>query len=159
MTAMMHRMIRPAAWAVAMGLATMGLATAATAQEAARGPIEGIEAIYGLAIDPANRDGLFLATQYGLLRALPDGLGQRVAGVKVAVAGLAGSPVDRMRLLLSGYDETGTPAGILQSGDGGASWAVIPGTAGADGLVVSALSSPFQHLDVSNSEAAVTDVD
>ncbi len=111
----------------------------ATAQS---GPTEGIETIYGVAVDPAGRDvaggRLLIATRYGLLRAAPDGTSTAVEGVSAAVAGLATSPRDANRLYLGGFDKDGNPIGVLTTADGGKSWA--PVADGQDKVVASALS-------------------
>lgn len=126
--------------AIAAGVVAMAAPNAGLAQDTQRGATEGLEAIYGLVVDPGGDGTLLLGTQYGLVLAAPDGLGERVGGVPVAVTGLTVSPQDAQRMFLSGYSETGAPAGVLASVDGGASWAAFDATAGDGGVVLSSMS-------------------
>ena len=135
---MINKLFRFAATMTAT--AAVMAANAAMAQETERGPMDGLKAIYGLAADPAGDGTLLLGTQFGLLRTAPDGLGQRAGSLPVAVTGLAVSPQDASRMFLSGYSETGAPAGVLVSADGGAGWAPLGATAGEGGEVLSSMS-------------------
>lgn len=108
------------------------------------GPTEGIQVIHGIAVDPNrdanNADSVLIATNYGLLRAGPDGVSTVVPGIDAAVVGLATAPDNPKRLLLSAVNEDGKPKGIMTSDDGGQNWLLLPSAAGAEKIAISALS-------------------
>lgn len=89
---------------------------------------DAVSEIYGLAFDPGSatqgRARLYLATQYGLLGATPDGLSTVTPDLEVGVSTLAVQPENPRQLYASGFGVGGTPLGLLSSPDGGASWSV-----------------------------------
>ncbi|WP_300513961.1 c-type cytochrome [Aliiroseovarius sp.] len=124
--------------------ATMLVATATAgismAQEAARAPLDRVQSVYGLAIDPAGNGSLLLASGYGLLRATPDGMAEIVTPPSAAVVGLATDPNAPQKLVLSGVSETGDPAGLYTLGADASTWSAVPGTEGETGVILTSLS-------------------
>ena len=120
--------------------AVMAIASSAASQDPSRTPIDRLQFVRGLAVDPVAEEKILLGTEYGLLRASPDGMAEIATELKAAITGLVADPNTPGRLLLSGMSEAGTSAGLLVSGAGVADWAVIPGTAGEDGVVLTSLS-------------------
>jgi mono/diheme cytochrome c family protein len=100
--------------------------TMATGLQAQTGPTDGISAINGLVVDPISSAGkprpLLLATQYGLLRASPNGTSTVIGNLDAAIVGLATAPGKTDAMLLSGIDKDNQPTGLLKSIDGGVSW-------------------------------------
>lgn len=135
---MIRKLIPTAAFAA---LSVLTALEPVSAQQSRRGPIDALQSVFGVAPDPTAPGRVLLATEYGLLRAAPDGFAEVLPQVSMAVVGLA--PVaggDAGRLLLSGFGENGEPGGILRSEDGGRSWTALPGTDGRDGVAVTSLS-------------------
>ncbi len=130
----MFHLLIPAALTIAL------TAVPVAAQEPARGPLDALQNVFGLALDPRNEGRVLLATEYGLLRAAPDGFAEALPQVPMAVVGLTGLPDRPDALILSGFGEDGAPGGLMVSSDGGQTWAPIPGTAGKDGIAVTSLS-------------------
>ena len=60
--------------------AAITVANGAVAQELTRSPIDQVQAVFGLTVDPVFDQALLLGTGYGLLRAAPDGtiIGRRL---------------------------------------------------------------------------------
>jgi len=128
--------------ALMMGLLSAGLVGAQASAQS--GATDGIRSIHGIAVDP-NGDAndpvsVLIATDYGLLRANPDGVSTVVPGIDAAVAGLAAAPDNPNLLALGGIDRDGNPIGILTSWDGGRTWAVLPPAQAAEKVVAGALS-------------------
>jgi len=112
----------------------------AFSQEQTRVPIDRLQDVYGLAVDHTDDRALLLGTEYGLLRASPDGMAEIIQQPRVAVTGLIADPNTPGRLVLSGFAETGLPAGVLVSGPGVSDWTAMPGTSGEGGVVLTSLS-------------------
>jgi mono/diheme cytochrome c family protein len=132
----------------AVATAAIAIAHGAASQESARIPIDRVQAVYGLAVDPVHDEALLLGTEFGLLRAAPDGMAEPVETPRATVIGLNADPNAPDRLLASGFSETGVPAGLLISDAGVSGWSVVPGTAGEDGLALTSLS--VSRLDSAN---------
>ena len=136
-------MIRKAVTALAVTLiaaiGAVGTPEIATAQTVQRGPLDSVREIYGAVADPNNPGQLLLGSQYGLLRASPDGMVALEAGLEMAVSAIAGQP-GGAELFLSGLSPDGQPAGILISRDGGTSWNPLPGTGGEQGVMLTSLA-------------------
>ncbi len=110
----------------------------ASAQQRQTGSTDSIKKIYGIAVDPATNGGtVLIATQYGLLRARPDGLSELVPSLKAAVVSLATDPDDPNHLFASTVDSKGAPGNLMESTDGGITWAPVEG---AKPVIVGALS-------------------
>lgn len=135
-----------AATAAALSALTVAGATAA-AEDQRRGPLEALKAVFGIAADPARPDAVLLATEYGLLRATPDGFAEAMPQVPLAVVGLTALPGRASDMMLSGFAEDG-PGGVRVSSDGGETWSVLPGTEGADGIALTSLSVSRANPDL-----------
>ncbi len=120
--------------------AVVALAGAAASQEPNSAPMDRLQFVYGLAVEPDTDNTLLLGTKYGLLRASPNGMAEILPQPRAAVIGLIADPNAPSRLLLSGVSEAGNPTGILVSTNGDLDFSTIPGTAGEDGTVLTSLS-------------------
>ncbi|NOX39380.1 MAG: c-type cytochrome [Alphaproteobacteria bacterium] len=109
---------------ILLGLSTLFLAANPALSQSA--PTEGISKIHeitstwddGAAIAPSA----LLATNFGLLRALPSGVSTRISGLEAVVTALASLPGEPQKLLLSGYSKDKTALGVMKSEDGGKTW-------------------------------------
>ena len=128
--------------------AAITVANGAVAQELTRSPIDQVQAVFGLTVDPVFDQALLLGTGYGLLRAAPDGMAEIIETPRAAIAGLTADPNVPGRLFASGFSETGDPTGLLISDAGASGWSAVPGTAGKDGLALTSLS--VSRLDSAN---------
>ncbi len=110
-------------------LALFLLPFAAAAQS---GPTEQIERINGAAVAPqplrTDNAVLLIGTDFGLMRAGPDGMASVLPDIKLAVTGLAGDINRAGRIFLSGVDAQSRPAPLMLSEDGGASWLPVSAT-------------------------------
>ena len=84
----------------------------AVAQEKNSAPLDRVQSVFSLAIDPTDGGALLLGTGYGLLRATPDGMAQVITPPRAAITGIATDPNDPARLLLNGIDAAGASAGL-----------------------------------------------
>ncbi|MDA5095787.1 c-type cytochrome [Aliiroseovarius sp. KMU-50] len=121
-------------------LAVSAGASGLVAQEATRAPLERIQSVYGLAIDPSNTGHILIGTGHGLLRATPDGMAEIIAPPRAAVVGLGVDPNEANKLILSGVSETGVAAGLFTLDTDGANWTEVPGTRGENGIAMTSLS-------------------
>ncbi len=114
-------------------------------------PTEQLSNIYGLVLAPqeASQDtvSLYIATQYGLLQAKPNGMASLVPGLKADLTSLAVNPENPKMMLTSGYTHEGNKLGLMMSSDGGESWTLI--SDGANGLVA------FHAMDISRADPRV----
>jgi len=112
---------------------------------------DAIAAINGIAVaaDPAAPDRLqlYLATQYGLLRATPDGVSTIMPGVEVGLTALVSGAAAPRTLYFSGFAADGKPVGLMASADGGTSWAALSQDAGA--------ATAFRAISVSAADPQV----
>lgn len=125
----------------AMALAAAALATESEAQEIQRGPLDQVKAIFGLAFDPAADGSLLLGSEYGLLRATPDGMAETVVAPNIAVAGLAADPEAPDRIFMTGFSEDGTPAGLFATDGNTQGWSQIADVPALISLSVSRLDA------------------
>ena len=106
--------------------AALALALPPFAAAAQSGPTEQIERINGVAVAPqplrTDNAVLLIGTDFGLMRAGPDGMATVLPDVELAVTGLAGDINRAGRIFLSGVDAQSRPAPLMLSEDGGASW-------------------------------------
>ena len=97
-------------------------------------PLERIATINGLAPEPSKKDqgatNLYIATQYGLLRANPNGVATLISDLKVGLMSMAAHPENPKIMLASGYLSETKKAGVLMSSDSGETWAKISDGAG-----------------------------
>ncbi|WP_149776702.1 c-type cytochrome [Ruegeria intermedia] len=112
----------------------------AEAQEQTSAPLDRVQSVFSLAVDPAGDGALLLGTGYGLLRATPDGMAQVITPPRAAITGIATDPNDPARLLLNGIDATGAAAGLLIFDQKTARWTATPGTQGENGSKLTSLS-------------------
>jgi mono/diheme cytochrome c family protein len=90
---------------------------------------------------------LYIATQYGLLRARPDGMASLVPGLEAGLTSLAVNPENPRMMLTSGYAPDGNKLGVMMSPDGGESWTRI--SDGANGPVA------FQAIAISHADPEI----
>jgi mono/diheme cytochrome c family protein len=90
---------------------------------------------------------LYIATQYGLLRARPDGMASLIPGLEAGLTSLAVNPENPRMMLTSGYASDGKKLGVMMSPDGGESWTRI--SDGANGPVA------FQAIDISHADPEI----
>jgi len=110
--------------AILLGLSALVIATNPALSQSA--PTEGISKIHeitstwddGAAIAPSA----LLATNFGLLRALPSGVSTRISNLEPVVTALVSLPGEPQKMLLSGYGKDKTALGVLKSEDGGKTW-------------------------------------
>ncbi len=106
------------------GLALPLAAQDTAAQSAQSGPTEAVRNI--AAVLPAD-DALLMATDYGLLRATPDGRSQVLPDIPFVAIGLTRMPGQGGTVLASGYGEDGKSPVLFTSADNGASWQKLDG--------------------------------
>jgi photosystem II stability/assembly factor-like uncharacterized protein len=118
--------MKPFARALRGLTATLALALLPFAAAAQSGPTEQIERINGVAVAPqplrTDNAVLLIGTDFGLMRAGPDGMANVLPDIELAVTGLAGDINRAGRIFLSGIDARSKPAPLMLSEDGGASW-------------------------------------
>ncbi len=115
----------PARFAL-LGAALALLSLDPAALHAQTGPTESVSTIYGIVVDPASKgDKVLIATEYGLLRARPDGMSELVPSLDAAVVALTADPEDPRHLYASGVDGKGKPIGLMESPDGAATWSPV----------------------------------
>lgn len=114
-------------------------------------PTDRLTRISGLLLAAREGSGdsvsLYVATQYGLLRATPDGMASLVPGLKAGLMSLAVNPGNPRMMLTSGIAPDGNNLGVMMSPDGGESWTRISG--GANGPVA------FRAMDISRADSNV----
>lgn len=128
--------------AVSMAFAFAALFSGATGASAQSGPTDSLPAIYGLAVDPASAPGpsrpLLIASDYGVLRATPDGTSTIISNRGAAIIGFAANPGNPREIYLSGFSQEKKSFGVMKSGDGGANWQkASDGNIGLTGFVFS----------------------
>jgi photosystem II stability/assembly factor-like uncharacterized protein len=101
---------------------------------------------HGLAVDPADRSHLYLATHHGFFRVGADGLATRLSVVQDFM-GFTPHPTDPAILYASGHPQGGGNLGFIVSTDGGATWTQL--SPGADG------PADFHQMDVSPADPRV----
>lgn len=101
-------------------LALLGLAGAVSAAE--RVPLSQVSHIHGIAADPLKPGQVYLATHYGLFRASPGGMAERVSTSKDDFMGFTPDPKAPKAFYASGHPASGGNLGIIRSTDGGVSW-------------------------------------
>ncbi len=123
-------------------LTTALLATGGLAQT---GPSDSVPRIYGLALDPAvpasGQPRLIIATDYGLLRAAPDGFSTRIDSINGAISTLTATPDSPRRFYLSGFGTDKKPLGLLWAGDDLRDWTNVNKGNVIRSLVISPLES------------------
>lgn len=92
--------------------------------DAARGNIERLPDVHGLAVDPERPDRLLVATHEGLVR-YEDGVWSRASERPLDLMGFALHPTDGDVAWASGHPPEGGALGIVKSMDGGATWAPV----------------------------------
>jgi len=114
---------------LAAGLLAQGLLGAPSAAIAQAIATDAITAINGIAVAPGTQSPeglrLYLATQYGLLRATPEGKSTIMPGVEVGLTALTFGPSGTGAWYFSGFAADGKPVGLMASVDGGTSWAPV----------------------------------
>jgi len=115
--------------AVLAGLAVgLNVSIAAAAE---RVPLSQVSHIHGIAADPATPGAVYLATHYGLYRALPDGTAERISETQDDFMGFTPHPADPKVFFASGHPQGGGNLGIIRSSDGGVTWGKLaPGVKG-----------------------------
>lgn len=125
----------------------MALSSAARPAEVERVPLATLDQqthYHGIAVDPADRSRLYLATHHGFYRVHPDGTAERMSAVQDFM-GFTPHPTDPSILYASGHPRSGGNLGFLLSADGGANWTqVSPGLNGP---------TDFHQMDVSPADA------
>lgn len=127
--------------AVLVGLSVAG----AVAGE--RVPLSQVSHIHGIAADPASPGAVYLATHYGLYRALPDGTAERISDTRDDFMGFTPHPADSKVFFASGHPQGGGNLGIIRSSDGGVTWQTL--AQGVKGPV------DFHAMDVSKGDPQV----
>lgn len=129
----------------------MTVASPLSGSRAQTTPTERLSGITGLSLaapeGPRDTVSLYIATQYGLLRAGPDGMASLVPGLKASLTSLAVNPENPRMMLASGYAAGGDKPGVMMSSDGGGSWTRI--SDGADG------AAAFGAMDISRADPDV----
>jgi mono/diheme cytochrome c family protein len=118
-------------WLCLLGVAFAALGGTAAAQETV--PLDRLDHIHGLAVDPDKPTELYLATHHGLFRASPDGTATRIGASQDDLMSFSVHPTDPEVFYASGHPPGGGNLGFLTSGDRGRTWQ--PLSAGADGPV------------------------
>jgi photosystem II stability/assembly factor-like uncharacterized protein len=140
-------MYRVASIAAALAMATLSLATPASAADSL--PLTELEKqthYHGLAVDPTDPSRLYLATHHGFYRVAADGTATRLSEVQDFM-GFTPHPTDPSVLYASGHPSNGGNLGFLMSADGGANWTQI--SPGLNGPV------DFHQMDVSPADPQV----
>jgi len=124
-------------------------ALTATASISQTAPTEGVAKIFGLVIDPATAKDdaphLLIATKYGLLRAGPDGMSEKIGSIDAAIATIAVPAGKISPVYIAGFLPDNTQTGLLLSDDNLANWRKIGGEQGLRGLVVSPLDENLMY--------------
>jgi mono/diheme cytochrome c family protein len=88
--------------------------------------IKAINSILPAPFDIANNwQRVFIATEYGLLRANPNGLSELMEAPEFGLTGMAASPANPNLVLASGFTRDDKTPTMLKSTDGGTSWEVL----------------------------------
>ena len=120
--------LRPfAAWALGLFAASFPIVGAAAAETI---PIDRIEHIHDLAVDPDNGSRLYLATHNGLFLARPDGKATRIGSSTDDLMSFAVDPTNFDVFFASGHPVGGGNFGVISSRDRGATWQRIAGGVG-----------------------------
>jgi mono/diheme cytochrome c family protein len=96
-------------------------------------PLDRMNHVHGIAIDPGDPARLLIATHDGLFAASSDGLATRVSELNADLMSFAVDPRDPRKLYASGHPTGGGNLGVMTSEDGGATWRHI--SDGVDGPV------------------------
>ncbi len=131
---------------VAAALALLAASAAAGGDSVPLSELRRQTHFHGLAVDPADRSRLYLATHHGFLVVGADGLATRLSAVQDFM-GFTPHPADPAILYASGHPAAGGNLGFIVSADGGATWAQL--SPGADGPV------DFHQMDVSPADPRV----
>jgi cytochrome c553 len=110
-------------------------------------PLDRLDHIHGLAVDPDDSSRLYLATHSGLFLATPTGLATRVGDIRHDLMSFAVHPADPDVFFASGHPPGGGNLGVLASRDRGESWQRA--SAGAGGPV------DFHAMDISRADPKV----
>jgi photosystem II stability/assembly factor-like uncharacterized protein len=114
-------------------LAIAGASLASFAANAKPVPLDRIEHIHGIAVDPDQPSRLLLATHHGIFAATSDGLATRISELDADLMSLAVDPGNPRKFYASGHPAKGGNLGVMTSEDGGATWRRI--SDGSDGPV------------------------
>ncbi|MEE8188137.1 MAG: c-type cytochrome [Kiloniellales bacterium] len=124
-------MIKPAKifW-VGLFVALFGASGTANAEPV---PLDGINHVHGIALDPDEPSRVLLATHYGLFAATSDGFATRVSTLNADFMSFAVDPRNPRKFYASGHPAKGGNLGVMTSDDGGVTWRHI--SDGIDGPV------------------------
>jgi hypothetical protein len=112
-------------------LLALGLAAFGGTAEAETVPLDRLDHIHGLAVDPDRPSWLYVASHTGLFLTTPKGMAARVGGSKDDLMSFAAHPKDPEVFYASGHPPGGGNLGFLASRDRGDSWQrVSPGAGG-----------------------------
>ncbi len=111
----------------------MAIACVSFAASAEPVPLDRIEHIHGIAVDPDQPSRLLLATHHGIFAATADGLARRISELDADLMSLAVDPRNPRKFYASGHPAGGGNLGVMASEDGGATWRHI--SDGVDGPV------------------------
>jgi mono/diheme cytochrome c family protein len=123
-------MIRPVKFCVGFLLTLTSVALAANAEPV---PLDRINHVHGIAVDPVEPSRLLLATHHGVFAARADGMATRVSGLNADLMSFAVDPHDPRKLYASGHPAEGGNLGVMASEDGGVTWRHL--SDGVDGPV------------------------
>ncbi|HYD99903.1 MAG TPA: exo-alpha-sialidase [Alphaproteobacteria bacterium] len=127
-------------------LALLALLAAAPAQ-ALEKPLGAVSHIHGLAVDPLDPDGLYLATHHGLWLAAPSGTARLVSNHQDDLMGFSPHPTEPSTFFASGHPAGGGNLGLIVSRDSGATWQQV--SPGLDG------PADFHQLDIADAAPQV----
>lgn len=114
-------------------MAIAGASFASFAAQAEPVPLDRIEHIHGIAVDPDQPSGLRLATHRGVFAAAPDGMARKISQLDADFMSLAVDPRNPRKFYASGHPAGGGNLGVMASEDGGVTWRHL--SDGADGPV------------------------
>jgi mono/diheme cytochrome c family protein len=111
-------------------MAIVGASFAANAEPV---PLDRLEHIHGIAVDPDQPSRLRLATHHGVFAATADGLATRISKLDADLMSLAVDPRNPRKFYASGHPAGGGNLGVMASEDGGVTWRHL--SDGVDGPV------------------------
>ncbi len=88
-------------------------------------PLDKLDHIHGLTIDPDDSSRLLLATHYGMFSATPDGRAVKISDLTADFMSFAASPGDPRKFYVSGRQRAGVDLGVMMSEDAGRTWRQI----------------------------------